>query len=336
MNTCKALALTGALASLSLLTACGGPTRREVTRVDPGTVVDVDYRFNDTDARQVWQGMVDQATFRGWIDRWMAEHNGQRPIIIVGPVKNNTQDYINTKLFTRNFEREMLNSGRVRIVGAKDDRGDLRDERLQGQEWNSAATRKVMKNELGADLMLIGDINDVQDRSLNGRTTVKYFQVNLDLTDLETSEKAWIGSVEIKKVSNDRCGRTALPSRPPHRSQILLPSTTFIREPSANAKGSLYYAYSEFNDANHILLLSCCGVPRHSVCYSCRTSARHQRHPRPRRPRHRSRPHADPHPVRSGHGAHWPLNLRRRTHVAQDHRRDDLGRCSHPHHPRRT
>lgn len=205
MNTCKALALTGTLVSLALLTACNStPTRRDVTRVDPGTVVDVDYRFNDTDARQVWQGMVDQATFRGWIDRWMAEHNGQRPIIIVGPVKNNTQDYINTKLFTRNFEREMLNSGRVRIVGAKDDRGDLRDERLQGQEWNSAATRKVMKNELGADLMLIGDINDVQDRSLNGRTTVKYFQVNLDLTDLETSEKAWIGSVEIKKVSNDR------------------------------------------------------------------------------------------------------------------------------------
>lgn len=205
MTSLKALTLnTAALSSLALLTACGGPTHREVTRVDPGTVVDVDYRFNDTDARQVWQGMVDQATFRGWIDRWMAEHNGQRPIIIVGPVKNNTQDYINTKLFTRNFEREMLNSGRVRIVGAKDDRGDLRDERLQGQEWNSSATRKVMKNELGADLMLIGDINDVQDRSLNGRTTVKYFQVNLDLTDLETSEKAWIGSVEIKKVSNDR------------------------------------------------------------------------------------------------------------------------------------
>ncbi len=200
------IALTATtLASLALLTGCNsGPTRREVTRVDPGAVVDVDYRFNDTDARQVWQGMVDQSTFRGWIDRWMAEHNGQRPIIIVGPVKNNTQDYINTKLFTRNFEREMLNSGRVRIVGAKDDRGDLRDERLQGQEWNSAATRKVLKNELGADLMLIGDINDVQDRSLNGRTTVKYFQVNLDLTDLETSEKAWIGSVEIKKVSNDR------------------------------------------------------------------------------------------------------------------------------------
>ena len=180
------------------------PTTRDVRRVPADAVVDVDYRFNDTDARQVWQGMVNDATFRGWIDRWMAEHNGQRPVIIVGTIKNYTQDYINTLLFTRNFEREMLNSGRVRVVSARNDKGELRDERLQGQEWNSAQTRKIMKSELGADLMLMGDINDNQERSLNGRTTVKYFQVNFDLTDIESSEKVWIGSVEVKKVANDR------------------------------------------------------------------------------------------------------------------------------------
>jgi uncharacterized protein (TIGR02722 family) len=193
-----------ALATLPLtLSACSGPTR-QVTRVPADAVVDIDYRFNDTDARQVWQGMVNDATFRGWIDRWIAERSGQRPIIIVGSIKNNTQDYINTLTFTRNFEREMLNSGRVRVVAAKGDRPDLRDERLQGQEWNSAATRKQMKNETGADLMLLGDINDIQQRSLDGRTVSKYYQVNLDLTDLETNEKVWIGSVEVKKVSRDR------------------------------------------------------------------------------------------------------------------------------------
>lgn len=187
----------------AIVTGCG-PTHRDVQRVDPGTVVDVDYRFNDTDARQVWQGMSNDANFRGWIDRWMAEHNGQRPILIVGPIKNKTQEYIDAGLFTRNFEREMLNSGRVRIVGSRDDRGELRDERLQGQEWNSAETRKVLKNELGADLMLLGDIIQVKDTSLNGRTVVNYYQVNLDLTNIETNEKVWIGSVEVKKVSTDR------------------------------------------------------------------------------------------------------------------------------------
>lgn len=191
-------------AGVLFTTAACSPTTRDVKRVDPAAVTDVDYKFNDTDARTVWQGMVNDSMFRGWIDRWMAEHNGQRPIIIVGPIKNNTQEYINTNLFTRNFEREMLNSGKVRVVSARNDRGELRDERFQGQEWNTPETRKIMRAELGADLMLLGDINDVQQRSLNGRTVVQYYQVNLDLTDIQTNEKAWIGSVDVKKVSTDR------------------------------------------------------------------------------------------------------------------------------------
>lgn len=198
------------LVGTSLVAACllqwagCAPTYREVKRVPADAVVDVDYGFNDTDARIVWQQMSDDANFRGWTDRWIQEHGGQRPIIIIGPIKNNTQEYINTNLFTRNFEREMLNSGKVRVVSARDDRGELRDERLQGQEWNSPETRKIMKNELGADLMLLGDINDVQQRSLSGRTVSKYYQVNLDLTNIETNEKVWIGSAEVKKVSTDK------------------------------------------------------------------------------------------------------------------------------------
>lgn len=204
MNTTTKAALTLALAAAVALPAC--TKTRDVKRVDPGTVVDVDYRFNDTDARQVWQGMSEDALFRQWIDNWIREHNGQRPIIIVGPIKNQTGEYIETKLFTRNFERELLNSGRIRIVAARDDRGELRDERLQGQEWNSPETRKIIRNELGADLMLLGDILQVKDRSRDGRTIVNYYQVNLDLTNIETNEKAWIGSVEVKKVVTERGG----------------------------------------------------------------------------------------------------------------------------------
>lgn len=188
-----------AAAPALFLSACNSGNQ-QVTRVDPGTVVDVNYRFNDTDARQVWQGMVDDATFRKWIDKWMEDHNGKRPTIIVGDITNNTQDVINMNLFTRNFEREMLNGGRVRVVAMRNQRGQVRDERIQGQEWNSPQTRKALKNEQGADLILIGDVNDVKQQSADGRTLMSYIQVNLDLTDLETNEKAWIGSVEIKKV----------------------------------------------------------------------------------------------------------------------------------------
>lgn len=194
-----ALLAAGAVA----LPACG-PTKREVERVDPATTKDLDYRFNDTDARLVWQGMVNDATFRGWIDRWKSEHGGNRPIMIVGPITNKSQDYIDTGLFTMNFEREMLNTGHVRVVSMRDQRGALRDERLQGQEWNSPETRKLMKIELGADLMLMGNIIDVVQRSLDNRQLTKYYQVGLELTNIETNEKVWMGNVEIKKVATLR------------------------------------------------------------------------------------------------------------------------------------
>jgi PBP1b-binding outer membrane lipoprotein LpoB len=200
----KTLSAIATLSLLACLAGCGGEIHRDVKRVDPETVVDVDYRFNDSDAREIWQKMSNDTVFRGWIDRWMADHGGQRPTIIVGPIRNNTQDYINPLTFTRNFEREMLNSGRVRVVAAKGDRPDLREERMQGQEWNTPASRKQMKSEQGADLMLMGEINNIPARSPSGRTVVNYYQCNLDLTDLESNEKVWIGSVEIKKVSTDR------------------------------------------------------------------------------------------------------------------------------------
>ncbi|MBX3402339.1 MAG: penicillin-binding protein activator LpoB [Phycisphaeraceae bacterium] len=197
------LAMVLLAAGAMALPACG-PTKREVERVDPATTKDLDYRFNDTDARLVWQGMVNDATFRGWIDRWKAEHGGNRPIMIVGPITNRSQDYIDTGLFTMNFEREMLNTGHVRVVSMRDQRGALRDERLQGQEWNSPETRKLMKNELGADLMLMGNIIDVVQRSLDNRQLTKYYQVGLELTNIETNEKVWMGNVEIKKVATLR------------------------------------------------------------------------------------------------------------------------------------
>src|SRR5690606_28337195 len=105
-----------------------------------------------------------------------------------------------TNLFTRGLERELLNTGRVRVVAMRNQRGEIRDERFEGEEWNSPETRLALRNELGANLILMGDINDVVERSIDGRNIVKFYQVNLDLINLETNEKVWIGTHEIKKA----------------------------------------------------------------------------------------------------------------------------------------
>lgn len=192
------------LTAMGLCLASGCAPVREVNRVDPRAPIDVDYRFNDVDARQVYQGMVQDALARPWIDNFVRENNSRRPVVIVGPVVNATQDYIDTKMFTTQIERELINSGKVRFVAMKDQRDPIREERLQGQEWSRPETRKQMKNELGADYIVLGRIADDKPRTLDGRGGVAYYQVSLEVIDLESNEKVFIGVQEVKKTWRDR------------------------------------------------------------------------------------------------------------------------------------
>jgi uncharacterized protein (TIGR02722 family) len=199
MNATRFAAITVLSAAPFVLMGCNGGSQT-VTRVPPNVVTDVGWRFNDDDARMTYQAMVDDALFRNWINRWQEQNSGKKPVVIVGPIENKTDDYIDTENFTTEWERELLNSDRVRFVAMKDQRGAVRDERQQGQEWNTPETRKQMRAELGSDIMLIGRITAVKQRSGDDRTMVAAYKVTLELINLESNEKLWIGSHDIKKI----------------------------------------------------------------------------------------------------------------------------------------
>ena len=55
----------------------------------------------------------------------------------------------------------------------------------------SPETMKRFQQETGANYMLIGDITSIVDQE--GGDKVKYYQVNLELVDIETNRKAWLG-----------------------------------------------------------------------------------------------------------------------------------------------
>ncbi|MCC6659412.1 MAG: penicillin-binding protein activator LpoB [Phycisphaerales bacterium] len=171
-----------------------------VKRHDPKEVRDLDYRFDEDDAREVANAMIADCLSRPWIDRWEAGHDGKRPLIVVGNVANNTQDYINTELFTDPIQKELLNSGRVRVKAQKDLRQELRDERLD-TKFNDPATVKAIAKEVNADFMLVGRVADNKERSNDGRRVISYYKVTLELIDIETAEKTWIGDHDIEKTA---------------------------------------------------------------------------------------------------------------------------------------
>ncbi len=180
-------------AVLVSLSACGG---KSVQRIGTDTTVDISGNWNDTDSRLVSEEMIAQVLSQPWLARFEATHQ-DRPTVIVGTVRNNSSEHIDTNIFTKNLEIAFINSGRVRVVASRDERGEVREERDSQQDWSDPATVKKMGMELGADYMLIGSLGSIVDEE--GGDKVVFYQTNLELIDIQTNEKVWIGQKQIKK-----------------------------------------------------------------------------------------------------------------------------------------
>jgi hypothetical protein len=96
------------------------------------------------------------------------------------------------------MERAIIKNGSVRLIHAGDKREDLRRERAEQQDFSSKETIKKWGKEMGADFMMQGTINSIVD-SYNNKQVV-YYQIDLELTDIETNEIVWIGDKKIKKM----------------------------------------------------------------------------------------------------------------------------------------
>jgi uncharacterized protein (TIGR02722 family) len=178
-----------------LLAACSSGTR--VERVAPEEVMDVSGNWNDTDSRLVAEEMIHDAVAMPWSRRFMEANGGQRPVVIVGRIANKSAEHINTRTFVQDMVNTFVRTETARVVSGADQREQLRDERWDQQDFASPETQARLRNELGADFMLLGEINTIFDRE--GGREVKFYQVDLNLTDLESNELVWVGQKKIKK-----------------------------------------------------------------------------------------------------------------------------------------
>lgn len=186
--------------SLIYLSGCG--SSRQVSRINPNEVTDLSGNWNDTDSRLVAQKMVKDALSRAWLTDFLTA-KGRKPVVIVGKIRNKSSEHIAIETFTKDLERELINSGKVRFVASSKERGQVRAERKDQQDFASSESFKKFYKELGADFLLSGVINSIND-SYNG-SKVKYYQIDLQLINIETNEKVWIGDKKIKKyISKDK------------------------------------------------------------------------------------------------------------------------------------
>jgi PBP1b-binding outer membrane lipoprotein LpoB len=189
--TCAAMATL--TASLSTFVGCG----KSVTRTDQDEVIDLSGKWNDTDSRLVSEEMIADSLSFPWVDQYQ-KANGRNPTVRLSRVTVRADgEVINTDIFLNDLRRAFIKSGRVDVVSSTTEADITRETIADQQQHASAATQKAPRQETGADYMISGAINVQNDQE--GRKAVRFYSVDLFLTDVQTRKQVWAGNKKLKK-----------------------------------------------------------------------------------------------------------------------------------------
>ena len=184
--------LVSAIALLMLTTSCS----RKVTRIDPADTPDISGKWNNTDSRLTADEMISQSLGSAWLNNH-TQAKGKKPVVIVGMVTNKSHEHIEAETFMKDLERAFINTAKVGLVQSGKKREEMRAEKADQQSNASQSTMKKFGLENGADFISQGSINSIVDAHKKKKTVT--YQINLELTNIETNEVVWIGDKKIAK-----------------------------------------------------------------------------------------------------------------------------------------
>ena len=189
----KSIFFCSVAALLLISTSCS----HKVSRIDPSETPDISGKWNNTDSRLTAEEMISQVLTAGWLSNH-TQAKGKKPVVIVGMVTNKSHEHIEAETFMNDLERTFINTDKVGLVQSGKKREELRSEKADQQTNASQSTMKKFGLEKGADYILQGSINSIVD-AYKKKKSVTY-QINLELTNIETNEVVWIGDKKISKL----------------------------------------------------------------------------------------------------------------------------------------
>lgn len=190
----KRTALLLSVTTFLFLASC---SNRTVTRIDPATQIDLSGNWNNTDSRLTAKEITGQILNEKWISNHV-NAKGKKPVVIVGMITNKSHEHIEAETFMKDLEISFIESDKVGLVQSGKKREEMRAEKAEQQTNASQSTMKKFGLEKGADYILQGTINSIVDAYKRQKTVT--YQVNLELTNIETNEVVWIGEKKIAKL----------------------------------------------------------------------------------------------------------------------------------------
>jgi len=201
----KSRPLASAAAILVVAILAASCSNKNVSRIEPDTVTDLSGQWNDTDSRLVANALIEQSLTDPWLSRYSNANGGDAPTVIVGDFRNRSSEHIPVNTFVNDLEKAYINSGAVTVVAGDAQREQIRDERDDQQQNARADTRVGLGQELGANYVLQGELQSIQDEEETTRfgatrkEQIVFYQVDARLVDLESNAVVWAGQHKIKK-----------------------------------------------------------------------------------------------------------------------------------------
>jgi uncharacterized protein (TIGR02722 family) len=193
--TNRNLVLAVILISISTIIGC------ETVKVDRREIdetIDLTDRWNDTDSRQVAEGMIGDMLEFPWIRHHQERTGKMKPTVIIQHISNRSHEHIAVNTFINDLKRAMIRSGKLDFVVGGEERQNVREERRDQELHSKENTQAAMGQEQGADYALSGSIDSIVDQ-LGGKR-VTFYQVDLKLIDMTSNREVWNGQKKIKKV----------------------------------------------------------------------------------------------------------------------------------------
>jgi penicillin-binding protein activator len=180
---------------VSVLAACGPTIRYEIK--DEETVTGSDWSAKDLkDVSEYMTGSIKQSAFIS-----SPQYKSEKPRwMLAKDLKNETDEHVNTRTIMEKIRTRLINEG---IAGFVDDQAieDILNQ-LQLQQSGLFDDKTVARvgKLVGAKLILRGTISSIRKRT--DRKDIIYYNITLQLVNIQTSEILWTDEKEIQRLTS--------------------------------------------------------------------------------------------------------------------------------------
>ncbi|MDR2097839.1 MAG: penicillin-binding protein activator LpoB [Spirochaetaceae bacterium] len=183
----------------------------KVTRAE--RQADLNGYWNNNDVREVCDKLIQDCLLSNNVGRFVSlntqNHNGERPAVIVLPFKNDSKEYIDTRIISNNLRASIIGSGKLDF--AEDGAAGNAVHADRNNNSADGETASASGNGTGARLAFTGEVRSIIDTTENVSTRTYYLKATL--TNMETNRILWEGKETVRKNIKRSAAAAGIPGK---------------------------------------------------------------------------------------------------------------------------